>query len=1218
MSDQSWGFISPEDVAKVFSFKRIDKEPPDSWQYSANRTNRTMYDIQAEGTARLWNLLDLEKIALLADEVGMGKTIQALAVCALLWRLNPDARILVLSPNHSVADNWVNEYKTFINSHLRHSDNLVRTGIGDHAVHEPFLCGNLSALEELVASKWCHFIIAKTSSLSTSTAGTDESWDARVLTAYENGLKLNRQFVDELGGRFDLLIIDEAQYYRKFHGDSLRVSTAKGLFGAKNPFNNREVESGTPLAERVLLMTATPNHTSNQDIQHIVRYFNAQLAKDDSQTILERIGVRRLRILAGKMKYQYRNEEDLECNFGDDVLGELFFALYQRKLVTEVAKNSTEKRSFTYGYLEGFESTSFEQIDNGGNKKTAVNREISDEIEDSSSDPNVKQQSEDFRRNADSELLNKLANDFKKLFRSDFPVHPKYDRITDRVITLREDYWHGERDDTNDKNLIFVRRIPSVRELAARTNNAYDKLFMKKIYKAWGDEAKKEIPTRQAYIAFTTSKIKSESEIEEVEIDLEGEEEEKTGDYTDTFEMNSQVIDLFRVKKDLRKELQRTHATNFRLRFTRENDPFSIFFQPAKDYKTETYSKIYKKKAGEQYRFLYQPSALYSRLNKDTDGETTRATIMQHLVKEFPKEEHEEMKIDTLWGLYYPLLNIEQQGILDDMDLYRKEGFASFLQKGILFASSAMIELYGWFIETQLSGVARGDLYSAFLDRVRQKLPDSLLLKIVIKAFTQFEIYAEKFCGLFDEIELIKEGWNIFNRQNPAYPCSGDTQNRQRLINAFNSPFFPNVLIATSVLQEGVNLQYNCRNVYHYGIAWTPGDNEQRVGRIDRLFSLVERNIKIGHSDPTLNIYYPYLNDSFDRDQVAEFIKKKYENEITLDKCYIPKFDKTISDTSAYSPYWKEYLRKPQEDVHVDDPYPTDNFQNVKSHQFRYTDMVKKYRTAENLEEDILEKIMYIVQERFGEESTVLKTIELRTQIALIDVVLNNNRHQPVVAELNFSSELSGLTNGTVYYLTFRTPITFDDSKERRDEILKIYERYRKDNPLVQLCYDSGRKSQFTIYMRTDLPLFVTEKRQESNLAVREIAYMFEQLVSFADFMEVKLFGDKQDISLLEVQEEERHETKRLRKWKNKDERIKLSKTTYILDTAKINKNKIRKEYKNLSAMQLTHHFQFVKFRETNNHLYLELPYPGADLDQEEEELLRRWFDFVYLRVVER
>ena len=154
--------------------------------------------------------------------------------------------------------------------------------------------------------------------------------------------------------------------------------------------------------------------------------------------------------------------------------------------------------------------------------------------------------------------------------------------------------------------------------------------------------------------------------------------------------------------------------------------------------------------------------------------------------------------------------------------------------------------------------------------------------------------------------------------------------------------------------------------------------------------------------------------------------------------------------------------------------------------------------------------------------------------------------------------------------------------------------------------------------MRTDQPLLVTGKRQESNLALREIAYMFEHLVYFADFMEVKLFGDEQDISLLEVQEEEQYEMKQLRKRKNGKGRINLSRTTFILDEAKIYKPRRRREYKGVSAVQLTHRFQFVKFRETNDYLYLELPYPGADLDPEEDELLKQWFKYVYSRVAER
>ena len=205
MARSDWGFITPAEASKVISFERIVSLRSPQWRYSSKEESKSMFDIQAEGTARIWNHLDADHIAFLADEVGMGKTIQALAVFALLWRIEPDARVMVIAPNHSVAENWVNEYKTFINSHLRDSDNLVRTGIGQHAVHEPFICGNLNALKEIIDSKWCHFVIAKTSSLSIYSSSPDENWDVKMRSAYESGKELNRYIIESMKKNFDLL-----------------------------------------------------------------------------------------------------------------------------------------------------------------------------------------------------------------------------------------------------------------------------------------------------------------------------------------------------------------------------------------------------------------------------------------------------------------------------------------------------------------------------------------------------------------------------------------------------------------------------------------------------------------------------------------------------------------------------------------------------------------------------------------------------------------------------------------------------------------------------------------------------------------------------------------------------------------------------------------------------------------------------------------------------
>jgi superfamily II DNA or RNA helicase len=1216
MKNNHWGAIHPEEVADVISFRRMSTENESCWVYSAQKDRQEMFDIQAEGVARIWNLLDTERIALLADEVGMGKTIQALSVCALLWRLHPDARILVLAPNKSVAENWVNEYKTFINSHLKESDNLVRTGIGMKPVHEPFLCTNLNSFEEAVLSRWCHFIIAKTSSFSTSSTDPKADQLLKLSSAYSRGIELNQTVIDTMGKGFDLLIIDEAQYFRRFDGDSLRVHTARGFFGSQPPEYLKTVEFGKQVADRVLLMTATPNHTCNEDVNNLVRYFREELSELDSQKILEHIGIRRLRRLSGKMKYQYRNEEEIECDFIDNALGELFFALYQRKLATEIPPCENERRSFTYGYLEGFESTPFIAMDIDSADSGIAEIMDREESEEAEGESDGGRQSEDFQHNnIDTEILQKLAGDFKRHFNNEYPVHPKYGAVTDRISVFPDDFWSGGRDTTNDKSLVFVRRIPSVRELAARMNRNYDTMFINRIYTAWGDEDRTDIPDRKEYNAYTASLLSSDEETEgDAVIIDDGDQEDEIDDGYSYPGLSSGVIELFRVKKDAKKNLQRTHASNFRVRFTRYNDPFSVFFLPPADYRQASYNGIYREKRGEKYIYLYELSCNYERLGEHHNC-PDRSTILQHLQKDidFSILERQHMELHTLWGIFYPLLEEEQRDRLDRMNIYQKEGLVRFLMKGILFASPCLIELYSWFIEVQMTGITRGDLYNAYVQKVRSEIENSLLFGTIVKSIDQYVIYTEKICGIFDPIELIDERWNIFNRQNPAYPCSGDTQNRQRLINAFNSPFFPNILVSTSVLQEGVNLQYNCCNVYHYGIAWTPGDSEQRVGRIDRLFSLIERKIQENSNEPTLNIFYPYLNNSFDRDQVAEFIQKKYDNEKTLDKCYIPRFDKVISDASSYTPYWKNYLRKPLEEVTVSDPYPADIMPEMGRHAFRYSEKVKKYPATEHLEGDLLEKIRRIVYGSYGRESVVMKTNELRTQIALIDVLPDGKRHQPVVAELNFSSELSGFIEGTVYYLTFRTPITSDE--RRIPEIETVYNRYNKPYSLVQLCHQKKADSQFTVYMRTDLPLFANKKGKRSNLVEIEIASMFHQLVELGDIIEKSVFRGNQDLTLSEVEKEEHYETRKLRF--NKDIRTEHTESgkTLLIGTCKIYEKDIRREFIKTSALHLTHLFQFIKFRRTNKYLFLDLPYPDGDLDNNEEQLLKKWFEYVVSRV---
>ena len=81
---------------------------------------------------------------------------------------------------------------------------------------------------------------------------------------------------------------------------------------------------------------------------------------------------------------------------------------------------------------------------------------------------------------------------------------------------------------------------------------------------------------------------------------------------------------------------------------------------------------------------------------------------------------------------------------------------------------------------------------------------------------------------------------------------------RRRLMLAFNTPFFPEVLVASSVMSEGVDLQCECRYVIHHDLDWNPSTLEQRTGRVDRIGSKSEAVGK-----PVV-IYEPFIGGTHD------------------------------------------------------------------------------------------------------------------------------------------------------------------------------------------------------------------------------------------------------------------------------------------------------------------------------------------------------------------
>ena len=876
MCAKNWSALTPQRVSDVVTFDRDDL----NWTYREGDTS--MPARQAEGVAGLWNKLSRYGAALLADEVGTGKTLQALGVMALLWRMQPGARVLVMAPNRDICRHWEREYRKFVKTHYRASDGVVRSIGSGEPLHPPKLLWRLDELAAAVEEKNHHFFITTIYSLSGLVRGEDDEGFDKLKGAADTAAAIHHRIKQALGEQgFDLVIVDEAHYFRNSEGKSQRAKAAREFFGRE----------GDRLGARTLMMTATPSHKSMEDVSAILS-FVTDVGEAKAGVLLKKYALRRLRRMKGLNgtydKYRYRNELDVRADFNDPA-AEMFFALYQKLLVQQEVKDG---RRFLYGYLEGFESFEVQ----------AREEEQSTEGDDAK---------RDFQGAPDTEILVRLARLHEN--QGGLPAHPKYDALVSRCLPIN--VFDAAVDVHEHKHLIFVRRIPSVREITKRINTAYDRQMGQRIAKALAPNDSGALLrrwesshwSREAFNRLFRSQAQSD---DTVLLDGDDQAPEEHAD-TDA-DVNSRMANLFVVKKTGAN--RSTDCSNFSLRLRKPESLFSLLLEPASDYRDGTYAYYYRKHSGDRLRDEYASAALETR----GCGENKGVGVVADMKLDFDKP------MQSLWGLMYGLLEPADRERIERLrsDSGQAESFGQYLKNGFLFASPVIVELYCWYAEFCRRGET-GDAqqrYRAFLDFINNKLNESLVLSYLRAALETFEVLCE------NSEDHSKGSWHVLRGlSSPAFYASGAVKDRQRLILGFNSPFYPNVLAATSVLQEGVNLHLQCRKVHHYGIAWTPGDNEQRVGRVDRLFGKVNAQLE-RDGQAELAIHYPYLARSFDEEQLASFIREKHIIEERMDACRQSRVSAEI-DLRNTTEHWTSYLRKPTEGQLAlvnNDPFPYD------------------------------------------------------------------------------------------------------------------------------------------------------------------------------------------------------------------------------------------------------------------------------------------------------
>jgi len=889
MREIDWGGLKPEQVANWINFDAGN----DAWQYS--NQDISMPARQIEGVAGLWNKLSMHNVALLADEVGMGKTFQALGVIALLWKLKPDARVLVMAPREDICYQWAREYAAFLRDHYKGGSHLTGNGPEKSPLHEALIYKRLRELSDAVSEGRGQFYFTTIHSLSNLVEWEDKQTGDVAAKAQDEAARIHLELKSSLGNKgFDLIVVDEAHYFRNADGGSQRAKAARKFFG----------EVGGRLGQKVLLLTATPSHSSLRDIASILGYFidppadGVQPAPDE---LLTQYALRRLRLMQGaegyRNKYNYRHEKALPSSFQNNPEAEIFFALYQKKLVQQQGQKGGGRR-FLYGYLEGFESIGTQA---GSMASTTAPQEQEHSAQAFSGAP-------------DTGILTQLSQLHREHFQS-HPDHPKYDTlmlecqpkdIFDTRISLHE-----------HKHLVFVRRIASVREITQRLNADSDLMLAQRIVQAWHPEGWKKLlegwrKKNWSRAFFSRYVYQTASEPEDQDLFHDEDQAQFSEGLEGDEKLASHIADLFVVKKQGRD--RSTDCSNFSLRLRKPESLFSLLLEPASDYREGGYTGYDRKRVGERDRDDYGGAALRTRLA--LQGERVP-----------PVSEQYEEPMPTLWGLMYKGLPDTTRRRLEAwLDLGPQgraiaENFANYVKAGFLFASPVIIELYSWF--TEFRGKNKGgdaqSRYLDFIDWLRPRLNDSLLRQYFIAALDSFE----QICGKITAHGLAdwKKDWRILTSlQSPAWYASSHSGDRRRLILGFNSPFYPNVLVATSVFQEGVNLHLQCSKVHHYGIAWTPGDNEQRVGRVDRLFGRVNRQLQ-EKGEAELAIHYPYLAQSFDQEQLASFVLLKHAVEARMDACRHTSFDHEI-DLRHVADDWRRYLRTPVKGMNSADPFP--------------------------------------------------------------------------------------------------------------------------------------------------------------------------------------------------------------------------------------------------------------------------------------------------------
>ena len=945
---------------------------------------------------------------------------------------------------------------------------------------------------------------------------------------------------------------------------------------------------------------------------------------------MKEFALRRFRRLENKTKYYYRCEEAVDSSFEKDINSEIFFAVYQKRLVRKILRTKQEKQSekkgkyrvssnrLLFGYLEGCEMLNI----NPDNKSAKP---------EGNQDDNNENHGKDYTHGIDHSVLKEVVLKYNGIFGSP-PSHPKYDRIVNEIIQKEKSALFGNKE--TEKTLVFVRRIPSVHELTARLLNEYDKLLFEKLKKVLGNENLGDnLPKSREELDNRVKKIKNIND-ESPDKTPKSKKNKGKDNRRNKNAVNCVLLDYFVRKRDTdssdKSAESSTEGSKFRNRLLRPDSPYSMLFElpPRRDRLSEpyTFEKVLK---NNQNRTDYLETAKKTRYEE-------YKTLNYQQKKDWEDTKQEECKeFKTLWTIFFENVDEKSEEIetIKSFSEYEWEGLGQFTKKALIFASDAIIELFGWHL------LSENDGYESYIETAKKNFADSRVFVLMKEAVTHFKYIYQK---VFDRTDsLPSKEFDIFENAVPVYGFHGSTKNKS-IISLFNTPFFPNHIIATSVLQEGVNLHYYCDTVYHYGIAWTQGANEQRNGRIDRLLGKVHRKLKqYGDAQKCgMNIYYPVLKSSIDELQVSQFIINKRKSEDLIDRCLKESEKEEIGN--EFRPDWEIFLRKPAPSDIKDDPYPAD-FEKVESNLI----CPSCFSTTSKLK---AKDIVNTITEYFIKKSTIQCVAKDKT---INEIKIKEKEVKKLWSEDNLTSELIYL-NAEIssegnektrtqpakiccgylplpavdvsekrsfnFYLKIISPVAEKDKREEFIEKLKDIKTLMSQYPLAKIEIDSDKKG-YEYLSCCSYVLVVFDDNGNLFLNENELSSAVAQAIYAGDELEKILYEGKKDKADFKIEDKKsqsdnegkNNEKKHLRLTNDRGDDILEGweiDGSYVFQSASITLKgeENRDDERIFDILEVLSKYPFISGELDSNKIKIKLSYLKTNFQKEEQKVLTRWF----------